>query len=170
LDQIFSTQNKATQILDLQSQTLRELNEKALISVDNYTALEDKINDLMNQQGQCEHIKNTPYPRQFTSINLYFTILLCVFLPLGFIGAFSPLMEDYGSHIIWLTVPISIVIGWVFLVLEQIGESTENPFEGNANDVPITKISQDIKINLKEMLGEKNIPPEIKPEENNILM
>jgi len=90
-------------------------------------------------------------------------------LPLGFIGEFSKLIEKYGSHIIWLTVPFSVLIGWVFLVLEQIGESTENPFEGGANDVPITQISKNIEIDLREMLGEKELPQPHNPV-NEIVM
>ena len=46
-----------------------------------------------------------------------------------------------------------------FTSLEQVGESTENPFEGAANDVPISTISRTIEIDLKEMLGVENIPP-----------
>ena len=52
--------------------------------------------------------------------------------------------------------------------MERIGESTENPFEGSANDVPITAISRNIKIDLLEML---DVPHQLKPiqSQNNIL-
>jgi putative membrane protein len=59
--------------------------------------------------------------------------------------------------------------GWIFTTLEKIGESTESPFEGSANDVPITAISRNIEIDLKEMFGMDNIPAPLKPE-NNILV
>jgi putative membrane protein len=52
--------------------------------------------------------------------------------------------------------------------MERIGESSESPFEGSANDVPITAMSRTIEIDLREMLGETDIPPAIKPF-NNIL-
>ena len=39
-------------------------------------------------------------------------------------------------------------------MMERIGEATENPFEGSANDVPITAITRTIEIDLREMLGE----------------
>jgi putative membrane protein len=44
-----------------------------------------------------------------------------------------------------------------------------SPFEGSANDVPISNISRTIEIDLREMLNETNIPPATVPE-NNILM
>ncbi|WP_208861209.1 hypothetical protein [Leptospira neocaledonica] len=49
------------------------------------------------------------------------------------------------------------------------GEATENPFEGGANDIPITSMSRIIEIDLRELLNEKDIPPPISPV-NNILM
>jgi ion channel-forming bestrophin family protein len=47
--------------------------------------------------------------------------------------------------------------------MEKIGEVTENPFEGTANDVPISAISRTIEIDLREMLGETDLPPKIEP-------
>lgn len=78
---------------------------------------------------------------------------------------FAKLERNY----IWLTIPFSMLLGWVFLVLEQIGESCENPFEGSANDVPISQISGMIEIDMRDMLDEKELPPAILPS-NGILM
>ncbi|MDP9959604.1 bestrophin family protein [Chryseobacterium lathyri] len=169
LEYILSTKNRATQIIALQSSKLKKMNEESKISDFNFVALENHLKELYDQQGKCERIKNFPYPRQFSSINLYFTNSLCFLLPLGFIGEFSKMTEKFGENIIWLTIPFSVLLGWVFLVLEQIGESTENPFEGNANDIPITQISRNIEIDLREMLGEKDLPAGIQPVNNIIL-
>ncbi len=166
---ILSTKNRATQIIAMQSSHFKKLNEEGKISDFNYVALENQLKELYDQQGKCERIKNFPYPRQFSSINLYFTNALCLLLPLGFIGEISKMIEKFGENIIWIVIPFSVLLGWVFLVLEQIGESTENPFEGSANDIPITQISRNIEIDLREMLGEKELPPAIQPN-NNILM
>jgi putative membrane protein len=53
--------------------------------------------------------------------------------------------------------------------MEKIGEATENPFEGSSNDVPMAAISRSIEIDLREMLGETDLPEPLKPV-NNILM
>lgn len=166
---ILSTKNRATQLLAKQSERLKELNKQGIITDYNYVALENQLKDLFDQQGKAERIKNFPYPRQFSSINLYFTNVLCFLIPLGFIGELSKHTEKLSDWFIWLAVPLSVLVGWIFLVLEQIGESTENPFEGSANDIPITQISRMIEIDLREMLGEKDLPPAVQPE-NNILM
>lgn len=162
---ILSKKNRATQIIALQSSQIRRLNENSTISDLNYVEMQNLLKSLYDQQGKSERIKNFPYPRQFSSINIYFVYILTFMLPLGFLNEFS----KSGEHLIWLTIPFSIVVGWIFLVLEQIGESTENPFEGNANDVPITSMSRTIEIDLRDMLGEENLPSPIAPE-NNILM
>lgn len=167
--EILSTKNRATQLLARQSLQFKELNIQGIITDFNYITLENQLKDLYDQQGKCERIKNFPYPRQFSSINLYFTSLLCFLIPFGFIGELSKHTETFGEWFIWMSVPLSVLVGWVFLVLEQIGESTQNPFEGNANDIPITQISRNIEIDLREMLGEKDLPPAIQPQ-NNILM
>ena len=169
LKYILSTKNRATQILAQQSQQLKELNQQRIISDYNYVSFENQIKDLYDQQGKCERIKNFPYPRQFSSINLYFINVLCFLIPLGFIGELSKNIDKFGDWIIWLTIPLSVLVGWIFLVLEQIGESTENPFEGNANDIPITQISRNIEIDLREMFGETDLPPAIQAH-NDILM
>ncbi|MFS0491281.1 bestrophin family protein [Leadbetterella byssophila] len=157
--------NKPSQILALQSAHLKELRDHGHLSEYAFLHLQERLKDLFELQGKCERIKNFPYPRQFASINLYFTYLLCALLPLGFLGELRKLGEDS----IWLVVPLSLVVGWIFLVLEQIGESTENPFEGGANDIPMAQISRNIEIDLREMLGEVDIPPVIVPQNNIVL-
>ena len=47
--------------------------------------------------------------------------------------------------------------------MEQIGDTSENPFENAINDVPISAICRGIEIDLREMLGETNLPPKIEP-------
>jgi putative membrane protein len=64
---------------------------------------------------------------------------------------------------VWLAIPFSVVVTWLFLALEKVGESTENPFEGSANDVPITALSRTIEIDLRQMLAESDVPPPLAP-------
>jgi ion channel-forming bestrophin family protein len=51
----------------------------------------------------------------------------------------------------------------MYTALDQVGEATANPFEGNANDVPISQISRSIEIELRELLGESGLPPALEP-------
>lgn len=149
--------NRATQIISLQSKQLRELSEQGLIENYRYVEMEKMLVDFYTQQGKCERIKNYPYPRQFATLNLFFIRLFVIMLPFGMLEVFNDLV---GTHelMIWLTIPFSALVAWVFTTMEKIGESTENPFEGNANDVPITALSRTIEIDLKDMLDEEDLP------------
>lgn len=75
----------------------------------------------------------------------------------------------FEGNMIWFVIPFSILISWVYTSLEQVGECTENPFGGKANDIPISQISRAIEIDLREMLGENHLPPALKPMNNIIL-
>ena len=56
-----------------------------------------------------------------------------------------------------------------YILMEKIGDYSENPFEGTYNDVPITSIARAIEIDLREMINDNNIPEPIK-ETNGFLM
>src|SRR5688572_2479644 len=150
-----SKKNITTQILTLQSADLRQLSEQGLISELKYIELQTLLKELYDHQGGSERIKNFPYPRQYSSLSRFFIAILIVLIPLGMINEFA----KFGGNFVWLNIPFSILVSWVFMTLDVIGESTENPFEGAANDVPISTISRVIEIDLKEMLGVENIPP-----------
>ncbi|TDE17223.1 bestrophin family protein [Dyadobacter psychrotolerans] len=162
---VLSTKNRATQIIALQSDQLRSLADRGSLDPLYYVELENVLKEFYDHQGKSERIKNFPYPRQFASINLFFVRLLVILLPFGMLNEFAKL----GEFGIWLNIPFSVVVSWVFTSLEQVGESTENPFEGGPNDVPVTSMSRTIEIDLREMLGEKLLPPPV-PANNEILM
>lgn len=159
---IMKKANRATQIISLQSKQLKELSEQGLIENYRYVEMERMLVDFYTQQGKCERIKNYPYPRQYATLNLFFIRLFVLLLPFGMLNVFADLVKVHHA-MIWLTIPFSALVAWVYTTMERIGESTENPFEGNANDVPITALSRTIEIDLRDMLDEENLPEPIKP-------
>ncbi|HMS41091.1 MAG TPA: bestrophin family ion channel [Pyrinomonadaceae bacterium] len=162
---IAEKKNRATQILHLQAQKISELTEKNSIDMPTEMRLQEMLVEFYRQQGVCERIKNFPYPRQFATLNLMFVKLFIILVPFGMLQEFNKL----GEYFFWLTIPVSALIGWVFISLERSGDATENPFEGSSNDVPITQIARNIEIDLLDMLDEKELPPAIQPK-NNIVM
>lgn len=173
IDALLKTKNRATQLLARQSKLLRELYDAGQMDSHQYIEMQKTLNEFFEHQGKSERIKNFPYPRQFASINTFFIRLFCFLLPFGMLLEFQKL-NDYveGSmkgHMVWLVLPFSVLISWVYTSLEQVGESTENPFEGSANDVPISQISRTIEIDLREMLGETDLPEAVTPVNNIVL-
>ena len=157
--------NRATAILALQSAHLRALSDQGALDPFRHVALVRQLEALYDHQGRCERIKNYPYPRQFATLNYWFIRLFVWLVPFGMLQEFHRL----PTVAIWLTVPFSVIVTWLFLALEKIGESTENPFEGNANDVPITALSRTIEIDLRQMLGERDVPPPLAATHNILL-
>ena len=131
------------------------------------------IRDLQVLQCGSEQIKNFPFPRQYAFINSLFVWIMCVLLPFGMISEFEQLDATLkvvgGIDTIWLSVPVSLLIGWMYLALNQVVESSENPFEGGANDVPISQLCRSIEIDLLELMGETDLPSALRPKNNIVL-
>jgi ion channel-forming bestrophin family protein len=170
---VLSTKNRAAQLMSLQSKTLKTLADSGVLDNFRFLEMQKILRDFYDQQGRSERIKNFPYPRQFATINALFIKLFCILLPFGMLREFDKLNEGMTGfmqgNMAWLVVPFSVLISWVYTSLEQVGESTENPFEGSANDVPISQMSRTIEIDLREMLGETDLPPALQPVNNIIL-
>lgn len=173
LEYILKAKNKASQLLALQSKTLKELYDNQEIVVLQFVDFQRTIKDLYTQQGRSEQLKDSPYPRQYAIINTLLVQLFCFLLPFGLLKEFDKLNESISGfmhgNMVWLVIPFSVIISWMYTSLGQVGESTENPFEGSPNDVPISKICKIIEIDLREMLGEIKLPELPKPQHDIIL-
>lgn len=151
--------NAPVQLLDRQSQHLRELRSQGLLDDYRQVELQSLINEMYSQQGASERIKNTPLPRQYATSSTVFIIIFTILLPFGMLTEFHKL----GDGMIWLLIPFNLVVSWIFSLMEYIGDYSENPFEGLVNDVPVLTIVRNIEIDLRDMLGEKDLPEKIAP-------
>ncbi len=157
--------NMAAQIQLVQSIRIKEILDQALITDFQHMIMQNLITSHYEDQGRCERIKNFPFPRQYASAGLWIAMVFCALLPFGLLDTYKGL----ATWAIWLTVPTSAAVTWVFFLMEKIGDYSENPFEGTYNDVPITSIARNIEIDLREMLGDTDIPLPIRPT-NGFLM
>lgn len=164
LKAISSKSNLASQVLLNQSKVLQDLSTRNILTDYKHVRLHEIIGWLYDEQGRCERIKNFPFPRQYASTALWLTYVFAALLPFGMMDIFSA----YGS-MMWLSVPFSALTIWVFFLMEQIGDYSENPFEGSYNDVPITAIARTIEIDLRQMINDTVIPEPI-AEDNGYLM
>jgi putative membrane protein len=160
LERVINYQNTATQLVDKQAQELKALRENKLIDDFRHMELQKILNDLYTHQGKCERIKTRPLPRQYGSMSFTFVGLFIVLLPFGLIPAFLDLNPLHGN---WLSIPFVALVGWVYIMMELIGDYSENPFEGLGNDIPMLSLCRTIEIDLREMLGETELPPAVKP-------
>jgi len=161
LEYVMGKNNKQTAILYLQSHHLKRLKEKGVVWEFSFLELEGVLQEMFTLQGKSERIKNFPYPRQYATLNHYFMWVFVLLLPLAIVPQFAEIGKEIiatqpviGSLFIWLSIPFYVIVAWVFHTMEKIGRTGENPFEGSANDVPISSIARGIEIDLRQNLGE----------------
>lgn len=167
LEQLAATTNKATRLISAQSLAIKDLFASQELAVLHHTEMQRTLKDLLEQQSRAERIKNFPYPRQYATINTIFVWCFAALLPFCLIREFDRLNESVtgvlAGQMAWLVVPFSALVSWMYVSLDLVGESTESPFEGGANDVPISQVSRQVEIELREMLGESDLPPPLRP-------
>ena len=159
IQSVLAKTNKPAAILTRQSQRLRELKQEGLVWEFSFLELEGLIRDLLTLQGKSERIKNFPYPRQYATLSHDIVRVFVVLLPLGVIPEFADIGREIaasfplaGRYFVWAGVPFSVIVSWVFHTMQRIGTSGENPFEGSANDVPISTMSRGIEIDMREII------------------
>lgn len=151
--------NAATALLGSQSAFLKERHAAGELNLSFYLELHHTLGDFITLQAKAEQLKNFPYPRQYATVSALFVRFFCLFFPFGLLHEFDKLNEGVSGfmqgNMIWLVVPCSVAVSWMYTSLEQVGDSTENPFEGSANDVPISTLCAQIERDLRSMLGEQ---------------
>lgn len=164
-DRLVGNVNTATQIINEQSRDLRQLRQQGLIDDFRHTQMMDVLRSFYELQGKNERIKKFPLPRQYANMSRYFVGIFIALLPFSMI----PELLSAGDWGFWVSIPITALIGWVFLTMELVGDYSENPFQGMANDIPMMSLCRTIEIDLLEMLGETELPPAIEAK-NGVLM
>lgn len=134
------------------SHMLTEALQRDWIDSLTWRALDGSLDDLVDAQGGCERIKNTPMPKQYDYFPQLFVQLYCLVLPMG-------MVQNLG----WYTPLGSTLVGFMFLALDKIGRDLEDPFDNTIFDVPLTAICKTIETNLRQQLGETVLPEPEKP-------
>jgi ion channel-forming bestrophin family protein len=142
-------------LLQWQYETLTRLYKRKIFSEYIMIVLTGTLDELAKVQGALKRIKSYPYARNYYSIAVFLVAIFVVLLPFGLFPYARDLGEPaaIGHWTVWLNIPFSAVLGWVFVSLEKVGENSSNPFEGGANDVPISSIARRIEIEMLNMLG-----------------
>jgi ion channel-forming bestrophin family protein len=169
LARVNGARGKATLLMHLQSDAIGALCRRQELAVPYHIEMQKTIKDLLDQQARVERLKNFPYPRQYAVINTLFVWSFAALLPFGLAPEFHRLAAGTqglaARAFPWLAVPFSLLISWMYVSLDQVGESTENPFEGGANDVPISQVCRLLEIEIRQADGEAGdlrLPPPVR--------
>lgn len=169
---VMTKENKPNAIMSLQSEHFRKLTNQKKFWDFTLLKLQGMLQELTALQGKSERIKNFPYPKQYGSIGYHFVHIFMWLIPLAIIPTFSKMGVDLAesnpfisNYFVWLNIPFTVIVIWVFNTMLRIGLAGENPFEGSPNDVPISTISRGITRDILQIIDEEDgkIPVQYEP-------
>jgi ion channel-forming bestrophin family protein len=149
--------DKEALLLHWHYDAIKDLHSRGLISELIFTVLAGALDELLRLQGGLKRVKNYPYSRNYYSIAVIVVTIFIAIVPFSLFPYARELGESAGISpwTAWLNVPLSAIVGWIFVSMEKVGENSSNPFEGNSNDVPISSITRRIEIEMRIMLSEQ---------------
>jgi putative membrane protein len=163
--------NPPTHLLHAQALQLADLCRGGRLDLFHQIALMELVTEMYALQGQCERIKNTPFPRQYAEYSRVFTRVFILMVPFGMLDVFGDSINAAVTPgATWLPafpmVGASALVCWVFATMEAIGDANEDPFERSMNDVPMNALCRTIERDLRQLLGESELPEPERPIDN----
>ncbi len=155
---VSETNNKPLALLHLIGKQIYDGMAKGILQGFDSFQLEGAMAQLSSLQTSCERLKMIPVPRQYDYFTRLFVQIFIALTPFGLI----PLLNNND---LWLIVPLSLIITFIFTVIERTGEINEAPFENLITDVPMTTMCKIIESDLLEILGEKHPPFQPQPQD-----
>lgn len=114
--------------------------------------LDATISAMVATAASCERIKNTPVPFSYTLLLHRTAYLYCFLLPFG-------LVDTIG----YLTPLVVAIVAYTFYGLDALGDEIEEPFGDSPNDLPLDAICRAIEIDMRDALGDAELPPPLTP-------
>jgi len=116
------------------------------ISGDQLFLVDKELKEFSDILGACERIRNTPIPYNYSMYIKQFIFIYLITLPMAFVTTSG-----------YITIPIVMLVTFVLLSVELIAEEIEDPFGRDINDLPTDELSEKIKVNVNEILFQKNL-------------
>lgn len=152
LSEIAKHSNKPLAMLQLHAKELQQLKQRNNLETLAHLQLDNTLTRLCESMGKAERINNTVFPstyRQFLHYNIYlFIITLSIAL-----RQVNMIFE----------IPLLLFIGAAFFLIERTAYQLQDPFRNRPSDIPVTAIAKTIEINIRQLLGEAEVPEAEKP-------
>ncbi|MBO6934991.1 MAG: hypothetical protein JJ863_08445 [Deltaproteobacteria bacterium] len=144
--------NRPIALLQTMGERFREAWEKGWTHPIHVEVLELSLTELAGVQGGCERIKATPIPFSYNLLLHRIVFVYCFTLPFGLV-----------NHVHEFVPVVVALVSYAFFGLDAVGDEIEDPFGEDPNDLPLGAITRMIEINLRQRLGEENLPPLAQP-------
>lgn len=150
--------NPPDALLRLLARELAGLRGRGAITDIAWQTLDRTVGEMGAAQAACERLRTTPVPFAYTLLVHRTAYLFCALLPFGFADALG-----------WGTPLIAALVAYTFFGLDVLGDELEQPFELAPNATPIAALADTMERNLREALGEADLPPLPAPEDYVLL-
>jgi len=151
-DQLEKHDNVPNAILLNQAEGLRAFHDENKLNTYQFVELERTLLRLTDSMGGCERIKNTTFPTSYSYLVSIFIYLFIILLPFG-LAAMPPL----GLF------ATALSLAFTFLIIDRVADYLQDPFEDRPSDTPMLGLSRTIEINIRQMLGETEVPERSTP-------
>lgn len=158
IDALASEKNLPVAVLQTIGDRLREAFNRGWVHPFHLPSLEDQLTALTDIQGGCERIKSTPIPYSYSVLMHRIVAVYCFTLPIGLVTTTA-----------LVTPVVVLLIAYAFLGLDAVGDEIEDPFGHDVNDLPLSQLSRMIEVNLRQRLGETDLPPLLLPDPRGTL-
>jgi len=146
-------------LLHRQAEELVRLADGDTVDAFRLQVLDRSIAALLDVQGGCERIKRTPFPPGYGFLATRLIQLYSLLLPMA-------MVDELG----WIAIPVTIAVCLGFTLISEVGRVLEDPFTTFWPALPLSALATTIEINLRQRLGEVDVPPIPKPNDRGILM
>jgi putative membrane protein len=158
---VIAESNPTYALLHEQMQVLARENQAGRLDNHQLQSLDLTIRSLLDVQGGCERIKKTPFPKSYGFIADRLTHAYGVLLPLGLVT---------GLNNDWVAIPLTILVCLSFTLISEVGRILEDPFTMFWPALPLSALATTIEINLRQRLGDTDLPAARQPDARGILM
>ena len=160
-ERVLAESNPTHALLDTQLRALVDENDAGRLEALRLQNFDETIRALLDIQGGCERIKKTPFPHSYGFIADRLIKAYGFLLPLG-------LVANLPNS--WVAIPLTVLVCLSFALISEVGRVLENPFTMFWPALPLSALSKTIEINLRQRLGEPDLPPLPQADERGILM
>lgn len=145
---VAEARNRPDAILRLIGMELARLRAAGVLSDMLFQTLDATVGRMGLVQAACERIANTPVPFAYTLLLHRTAYVFCILLPFG-------LADSLG----WATPLAVVLVAYTFFGLDALSVHLEEPFADIPNGLALSAMAETIEINVREALGETNLPP-----------
>ncbi len=105
------------------------------------TQMSRMVGDMVDSLGICERIQRTPIPLAYAIHLKQLLLIYCLSLPFQMVAKMG-----------WYTVPLTALISFTLLGIEEIGNQIEDPFGNDPNDLPLDMLCKVMIRNIDDMI------------------